>query len=98
MRLEIDCSGNPGLRLVAISINIVLLKNFPYVCNNVLFKQVFDRVREMGDDWKRKIVPVEGDIAEENLGISDEEWKMLQEGVEVVFHSAATVRFDEDLK
>lgn len=52
----------------------------------------------MGDDWKRKIVPVEGDIAEENLGISDEDWKMLQEGVEVVFHSAATVRFDEDLK
>lgn len=52
----------------------------------------------MGDDWKSKIVPVEGDIAEENLGISDEDWKMLQEGVEVVFHSAATVRFDEDLK
>lgn len=52
----------------------------------------------MVDDWKRKIVPVEGDIAEENLGISDEDWKTLQEGVEVVFHSAATVRFDEDLK
>lgn len=73
--------------------NYVLFK-----CNNDLFKQVFDRVREMGDDWKSKIVPVEGDIAEENLGISDEDWKMLQEGVEVVFHSAATVRFDEDLK
>lgn len=66
--------------------------------DELLQTNVFDRVREMGDDWKRKIVPVEGDIAEENLGISDEDWKMLQEGVEVVFHSAATVRFDEDLK
>lgn len=52
----------------------------------------------MGGDWRSKIVPVKGDIAEENLGMSDEDWEMLQEDVEIVFHSAATVRFDEDLK
>lgn len=43
-------------------------------------------------------MPVKGDIAEENLGMSDEDWETLQENVEIVFHSAATVRFDEDLK
>lgn len=52
----------------------------------------------MGGDWRSKILPVKGDIAEENLGMSDEDWEMLQEDVEIVFHSAATVRFDEDLK
>lgn len=59
---------------------------------------VFDKVREIGEGWTSKIVPVEGDIAKENLGLSQEDWEMLQENVEIVFHSAATVRFDEDLK
>ena len=60
--------------------------------------QVFDNVREAIVDFKSKIVPVVGDIAEENLGLSEEDWEMLQENIEIVFHSAATVRFDEDLK
>lgn len=59
---------------------------------------MFDKVRETVVDFKSKVVPVTGDIAEENLGLSDEDWEMLQENIEIVFHSAATVRFDEDLK
>jgi len=66
--------------------------------DNILDSGVFDKVRDMGGDWRSKIVPVKGDIAEENLGLSDEDWETLQESVEIVFHSAATVRFDEDLK
>ena len=52
----------------------------------------------MGGDWQSKIVPVKGDIGEENLGLSDEDWEILQDDVQITFHSAATVRFDEDLK
>ncbi|KAK2565592.1 Fatty acyl-CoA reductase 1 [Acropora cervicornis] len=59
---------------------------------------VFDKVREAAVDFKSKVVPVMGDIAEDNLGLSEEDWEMLQENIEIVFHSAATVRFDEDLK
>lgn len=59
---------------------------------------MFDKVREAVVDFKSKVVPVMGDIAEENLGLSEEDWEMLQENIEIVFHSAATVRFDEDLK
>lgn len=59
---------------------------------------MFDKVRETVVDFKSKVVPVTGDIAEENLGLSEEDWEMLQENIEIVFHSAATVRFDEDLK
>lgn len=59
---------------------------------------MFDKVREAVVDFKSKVVPVMGDIAEENLGLSEEDWEMLQESIEIVFHSAATVRFDEDLK
>lgn len=52
----------------------------------------------MSGDWRSKLVPIKGDIAEDKLGMSDEDWRTLQENVEIVFHSAATVRFDEDLK
>ena len=61
--------------------------------------QLFDRVREIhGARLMSKLVPLKGDIAEENLGLSDEDWELLANSVQIVFHSAATVRFDEELK
>ncbi|PFX13405.1 Fatty acyl-CoA reductase 1 [Stylophora pistillata] len=66
--------------------------------DDLLDGMLYDTVRDMGGDWRNKLVPIKGDIAEDKLGMSDEDWKMLQENVEIVFHSAATVRFDEDLK
>lgn len=66
--------------------------------DDLLDGMLYDTVRDMGGDWRNKLVPIKGDIAEDKLGMSNEDWKMLQENVEIVFHSAATVRFDEDLK
>lgn len=45
-----------------------------------------------------KIVPVAGDVTEPELGISEEDQNLLIHCVSVVFHSAATVKFDEALK
>ena len=45
-----------------------------------------------------KIIPVEGDISLPNLGISSSDLELLAENVSVVFHSAATVRFNEELR
>lgn len=45
-----------------------------------------------------KIKPVCGDISEEKLGISDEDYKMLCENVNIVVHCAATLDFETDLK
>lgn len=45
-----------------------------------------------------KIRPVKGDVTLLNLGLSPEDRNMLIERVNIVFHSAATVRFDEPLK
>lgn len=42
--------------------------------------------------------PIHGDITVEGLGISDECRKKLIDEVDVVIHSAATVKFDEDLR
>ena len=45
-----------------------------------------------------KIIPVEGDISLPNLGISSSDLEQLADNVSVVFHSTATVRFNEELK
>lgn len=52
----------------------------------------------MHQDLKAKVVAIEGDMEQENLGISDHDRLTLIENVNAVFHSAATVRFDEPLK
>lgn len=41
---------------------------------------------------------IEGDVANDNLGLSDSDRKKLIEEVDIVFHSAATVRFTEKLQ
>lgn len=47
---------------------------------------------------EEKLVPVLGDLAQIKLGLSDGDYDTLTEAVSVVFHVAATVRFDEPLR
>ena len=44
------------------------------------------------------MVPVVGDIQESQLGMRKEDQQMLQERVSIVFHLAATVRFESPLR
>jgi fatty acyl-CoA reductase len=71
------------------------------------------RVREIDPALLEKVEVVNGDITEDNLGIDEQAERyaanlentnfkrinlsVLTESVNVVFHCAATVRFDEDL-
>ncbi|XP_022082827.1 fatty acyl-CoA reductase 1-like isoform X2 [Acanthaster planci] len=59
--------------------------------------KLFDKIREESPELLDKLVTIEGDIMEPNLGISEEDVARLQEEVHIVYHSAATVRFDEKL-
>lgn len=45
-----------------------------------------------------KLVPIAGDMSLSSLGVSPSDIKMLSDNVSIVFHSAATVKFDEALK
>ena len=51
-----------------------------------------------GGQLLSKVVALKGDISEENLGLSEEDFELLTDSVNIVFHSAATVRFNEELK
>lgn len=59
---------------------------------------MFDKVREIDPKLLNKLIGISGDITEESLGISENDRKILSKEVSVIFHSAATVRFDEPLR
>lgn len=52
-----------------------------------------------GDDFlNKKCKAVAGDVSDFNLGLSEEDRKMLANNVQFIYHCAATIRFDEPLK
>ena len=63
-----------------------------------VFLQAFESVHKKDEDLLGKIVAMSGDILDPNLGLSAEDTQVLIENVSVVFHTAATVKFDEALK
>lgn len=68
--------------------------------DHLLDSKLFNNVREKygKDILKEKVVAMVGDILEPKLGLSSEDEECLIKEVSIVFHSAATVRFDEPLK
>lgn len=64
----------------------------------LLSSPLFEKLRREYPEQILKIVPICGDVTEKELGISKADQNILTELVSVVFHSAATVKFDEALK
>ena len=60
--------------------------------------KLFENVKNCHPDFKSKLIMIEGDLLLPNLGISKDDRKQITDNVSIVFHSAATVRFDEPLK
>ncbi|XP_045534624.1 putative fatty acyl-CoA reductase CG5065 [Papilio machaon] len=65
--------------------------------NRLLNSPVFSRLREKKAESLSKIKHVVGDITVFNLGLTSDQEELLKK-VSVVFHLAATIRFDEPLK
>ena len=60
--------------------------------------QAFSHVIEKVPGALGRLVAIEGDISKPGLGISEEDTKSITECVSVVFHLAATIRFNEQLR
>lgn len=45
-----------------------------------------------------KLVPVAGDISTDGLGLSESDQQLVSSSVSIVFHTAARIKFDDDLK
>ena len=59
---------------------------------------LFDRLKREKPKFRHKIVGISGDCVLPGLGIDPVERALLMRRVNIVFHVAATVRFDEKLK
>ena len=65
---------------------------------HILQTPLFKDIKELQPHLLKKIKAIPGDITLPRLGISDDDIAIVIDKVSVIFHSAATVRFDEDLE
>ncbi|GJQ87612.1 hypothetical protein Trydic_g18394 [Trypoxylus dichotomus] len=73
-------------------------KNMVTRIDEILDECIFDKLKTAYPKYKYKVIGIEGDCALPNLGINDQDRKLLTTEVHVIFHVAATVNFDEKLK
>ncbi|XP_072948452.1 fatty acyl-CoA reductase wat-like [Epargyreus clarus] len=59
---------------------------------------VYDPLKKLYPNFTDKIIPVDGDVKELRMGLSEGDWKSITEEVNVIFHMAATVNFQEDVR
>ncbi|XP_045783589.1 putative fatty acyl-CoA reductase CG5065 [Maniola jurtina] len=59
---------------------------------------LFDKLKQGKPESLNKVIPIRGDIAKDNLAITQEDQNTFIDDVSVVFHSAATVKFTEPFK
>ena len=90
----------------------MIISLYKHVSNDVLVKRgvetevrlqqlmsakIFDKLKESQTERLSAVEVVTGDITKEQFGLSQPDMDKLCEEVEVVFHSAATIKFDEKL-
>lgn len=59
---------------------------------------IFDSIRKKNPDQLNKIRVVKGDVSVDRLGLSENDENELIDNVNLIFHCAANVRFDQTLK
>ena len=83
------------------SVLIVNLIHNYYIYNLFVsrpYLQLFQHLLTESPEVMDRIVPIAGDITKPGLGLSKEDEEVLVKSVSIVFHLAATVRFNESLR
>jgi len=60
--------------------------------------KIFDELLRSKPQLKECVIPIQGDITKEDLGLSEHDRKTLEKETTVIIHSAATTKFTENLK
>ncbi|XP_015602378.1 putative fatty acyl-CoA reductase CG5065 [Cephus cinctus] len=88
----------PGIKNIYLLIRPKRGQDVQQRLQELLNGPLFEKLRRDCPLELTKIIPVAGDVTESELGISEIDQETLIRYVSVVFHSAATVKFDEALK
>ncbi|XP_044762651.1 putative fatty acyl-CoA reductase CG5065 [Coccinella septempunctata] len=87
----------PGISKIYLLIRTKKGKTPTQRIDDFLKGPVFHKIRNQPEVFS-KLECISGDLTMENLSLSSRDEKNLRENVEVVFHMAANVRFDQTLK
>lgn len=63
-----------------------------------LLFQIFNKILKVNPDIVKKVHVIKGDVLENDLGLNANDSNELVLNVEVIFHCAANVRFDQPLR
>lgn len=66
-------------------------------CVFKIYPQIFDNFRESNPKIFDKVVAIEGDVGEENIGISEKDKITILNEVSIVYHNAALLKMDATL-
>ncbi len=64
----------------------------------ILLVQIFGQLKQSSPHQFKKLMPVNGDVSLPGLGLSTFDLEVLQSHVSIVFHVAARIRFDRNIK
>ncbi|CAG9770278.1 unnamed protein product [Ceutorhynchus assimilis] len=73
-------------------------KNLEQRVDEMFDDVIFDRLRKECPKFRHKVVGVAGDCSLPELGLSLQDKRLLIDEIHIIFHVAATVRFDEKLE
>ncbi|XP_063107939.1 fatty acyl-CoA reductase 1 isoform X5 [Cavia porcellus] len=64
----------------------------------ILSSKLFDRLRDENPDFREKIVAINSELTQPKLALSEEDKEVIVDSTNIIFHCAATVRFNENLR
>ncbi|XP_058800132.1 putative fatty acyl-CoA reductase CG5065 [Phymastichus coffea] len=66
--------------------------------NDIFKLPLFDHIKKVNPNAFNKLVSLTGDVTKENLGLDHEQVQVLHNEVHIVFHCAATLKLESNLK
>ncbi|XP_015586617.1 fatty acyl-CoA reductase wat isoform X1 [Cephus cinctus] len=87
----------PGIGNIYVLVRFKRGKRMEERMDKLLSDNVFSVLKKENPDYKKKLIGINGDGANSGLGVSPEDRLLLTNEVSIIFHAAATVRFDEPL-
>ncbi|XP_066991212.2 fatty acyl-CoA reductase wat [Anabrus simplex] len=88
----------PGINTVYLLIRSKKGKDVEKRMDEIFEDVVFSKLKEEVPKFRHKVFAVSGDCSLPKLGLSAADRQMLSSEVDIVFHGAATVRFDEKIQ
>lgn len=88
----------PGISFIYLLIRPKKGKDMHQRVEEIFDDPLFDKLREKHPKFRHQIIAVAGDCTEPGLGLSEVDRSTIAQRVSIVFHVAATVRFDEKMK